>query len=296
MRQLRCATRRSALALAQCRSLLGRLALGDGGLDIEELHVVTSGDKILDRPLADVGGKGLFVKEIEEALLDGRADFAVHSMKDVPVALSPGLVIAAIPAREDPRDAVISPRYGSLGALPSGARVGTSSERRSVTLRALRPDLDPVPVRGNVDTRLAKVDRGDFDAIVVARAGLIRLGLEARVTEILEPEIFLPAVGQGALGVECRAVDASTVSLLLRLHDSESAIRVDAERGVLAAVGGDCRTPLGAYAERVGNSLNLRAWVAVGSIIRRAESRVPWPDARADAEQIGEQLGKRLLG
>ncbi len=170
---------------------------------------MTTGDKVQDRPLSEIGGKGLFVKEIEEALLDGRADFAVHSIKDVPAELPTGLSIACIPVREDPRDVLVSPRHGTLAALPHGARVGTSSLRRAVALKVARPDLDCVPVRGNVDTRLRKVDAGEYDAIVLARAGLVRLELEGRATEILSTDVSLPAVGQGALGIECRDVDAA---------------------------------------------------------------------------------------
>ena len=201
MARLVYATRRSPLALAQCRALVARLVAVHPAVEMVELQIVTTGDKVQDRPLSEIGGKGLFVKEIEEALLDGRADFAVHSIKDVPAELPGGLSIACIPVREDPRDVLVSPRHGTLAALPHGARVGTSSLRRAVALKSARPDLDCVPVRGNVDTRLRKVDAGDYDAIVLARAGLVRLGLEGRATEILSPDVSLPAVGQGALGV-----------------------------------------------------------------------------------------------
>ena len=211
---------------------------------------MTSGDRIQDRPLSEVGGKGLFVKEIEEALLAGRADFAVHSIKDVPGALPPGLAITCVPKREDPRDVLVAPKHGTLAGLPHGARVGTSSLRRVVALRRARPDLDLVPVRGNVDTRLRKVDAGEYDAIVLARAGLVRLGLEGRATEVLSAEASLPAVGQGALGIECRADDAASRAVLASMHDAVSAKCVAAERGVLVALEGDCKTPIAAYAER----------------------------------------------
>ncbi|MBL8610779.1 MAG: hydroxymethylbilane synthase, partial [Myxococcales bacterium] len=196
------ATRKSALALAQSRAFVARLVASSPGLEVAEEQVVTTGDKIQDRPLSEVGGKGLFVKEIEEALLDGRAHFAVHSIKDVPAELPPGLELVCIPRREDPRDVLVAPRHGTLAALPAGARVGTSSLRRAIALSRARPDLVIGPLRGNVDTRLRKVDAGEHDAIVLARAGLVRLGLEARATDVLAPEISLPAVGQGALGIE----------------------------------------------------------------------------------------------
>jgi hydroxymethylbilane synthase len=290
------ATRRSALALAQSRAFVGALAAradaaGLGNLDAQELLVTTSGDTIQDRPLADVGGKGLFVKEIEEALLDGRAAFAVHSYKDVPAALASGLVVACVPRREDARDVLVCPKYGTLDALPRGARVGTSSQRRAVALRRARPDLDVVAVRGNVDTRLRKVDAGDFAAVVLARAGLVRLGLEGRATEVLPKDVSLPAVGQGALGIECRADDAATRDLISLLHDDETATCVAAERGVLAALGGDCTTPLGAHAERVGELLRLRVFVARpdGSDFRQSAITATWPPTPALAAAIGAQ-------
>jgi hydroxymethylbilane synthase len=290
------ATRRSALALVQCRAFVARLRAAEPGLDARELQVVTSGDRIQDRPLAEIGGKGLFVKEIEEALLDLRADFAVHSIKDVPASLPEGLVIACIPAREDPRDVLVAPRHGALAALPRGARVGTSSLRRMVALKARRPDLDVVPLRGNVDTRLRKVDAGECDAIVLARAGLLRLGLEGRATEILGTDVSLPAVGQGALGIECRRDDAATRTLLAWLHDPLTATCVAAERGVLLALGGDCKTPLGAHAERNGDALRLRAFVARpdGSAVRANERSSPWPATEDEAHALGRELGDTL--
>jgi hydroxymethylbilane synthase len=291
------ATRRSPLALAQCGAFVARLGAAHPDLELVELQVVTTGDKIQDRPLSEVGGKGLFVKEIEEALLDGRADIAVHSIKDVPGQLPAGLEIACVPLREDPRDALVSPRYGSLAALPRGAKVGTSSLRRMVSLARRRPDLEIVPVRGNVDTRLRKVDEGQFDAIVLARAGLVRLGLEGRATEVLEPEASLPAVGQGALGIECRQADVETRRRLRALHDATTAICVAAERGVLVALEGDCKTPLAAYAEKeaMGNLL-LRAFVAEpdGTRLRHEERRAAWPDSEEAARVIGANVGAWL--
>ncbi|MGD0676760.1 MAG: hydroxymethylbilane synthase [Polyangiaceae bacterium] len=294
------ATRRSALALAQCRALVVHLCATEPSLETRELLVVTTGDRVQDRPLADVGGKGLFVKEIEEALLEKRADFAVHSMKDVPGEIASGLVIACIPKREDPRDVLVSPRYRTLDALPRGARVGTSSLRRAIALSQHRPDLVIEPLRGNVDTRLRKVDAGQCDAIVLARAGLLRLGLEDRATQILEPDTSLPAAGQGALAIECREADEGVRTLLSRLHDPETGVCVAAERGVLAAVGGDCRTPLGAFAEHAGDHLRLRALLASGhpgsrsSGVRYSDRATDWPESEAHAEAFGRSVGTAL--
>jgi hydroxymethylbilane synthase len=292
------ATRRSALALAQCRAFVASLQAAVPALSTTELLVVTTGDRIVDRPLADIGGKGLFVKEIEEALLERRADFAVHSIKDVPGTLPGGLHIACIPRREDPRDALVAPRHGTLDALPLGARVGTSSLRRMVALKARRPDLDVVPLRGNVDTRLRKVDEGECDAIVLARAGLVRLGLAGRATDVLGPDVSLPAVGQGALGIECRDSDAETREILAHLHHPETATCVAAERGVLVALGGDCKTPLGAHATREADTIHLRAFIAQpdGTGLRRGEVTLPWPETEDQARDLGLRLGESLLG
>lgn len=259
--------------------------------------MVTTGDRIVDRPLATMGGKGLFVKEIEEALLERRADFAVHSLKDIPGEIAPGLVIACVPRREDARDVLVAPRHVTLEALPRGARVGTSSLRRLVSIKARRPDLVIEAVRGNVDTRLRKVDAREVDAIVLARAGLVRLGLEDRATQVLAPDVSLPAVGQGALGIECRESDTATRELVARLHDEDTAKCVRAERGVLIALGGDCTTPLGAHAERSGNSMRLRAFVAMpdGTDLRHAERAVPWPATEAEAHALGFGVGRILL-
>jgi hydroxymethylbilane synthase len=299
------ATRRSALALAQCRAFVARLKAAYEELELVEEQVVTSGDKIQDRPLSEVGGKGLFVKEIEEALLEGRADIAVHSIKDVPGELPAGLAITCIPAREDPRDVLVAPRHGTLAALPSGAKIGTSSLRRALSLLAVRPDLQIVPLRGNVDTRLRKVDAGEADAIVLARAGLVRLGLAERATEVLSPEISLPAVGQGALGIESRIVDEGTRAMLAVLADETTSRCVSAERGVLLGLQADCKTPLGAFAEateRAGvRGMRLRAFVALpdgasphGRIERRDEW-IAWPASDADAAAFGSKIANSLL-
>jgi hydroxymethylbilane synthase len=258
---------------------------------------VTSGDQIQDRSLAEIGGKGLFVKEIEEALLASKADFAVHSLKDLPGLLPAGLLLACIPPREDPRDALVAPQYRTLDALPVGARVGTSSLRRSISVKALRPDLVIELLRGNVDTRLRKVESGQYDAIVLARAGLVRLGLEHKVTQTLSLDAFLPAPGQGALGIECRTEDTVTRALLSALHDESAATCVAAERGVLIALGGDCKTPLGAHADRFDDRLRLRAFVAEvdGSRLRRGEDVVTWPASEVEAHELGIALGRTLV-
>jgi hydroxymethylbilane synthase len=289
------ATRRSALALAQCRAFVARIAALHPGIELVEEQVVTTGDKIQDRPLSEVGGKGLFVKEIEEALLERRADIAVHSIKDVPAVLPDGLAITCIPAREDPRDVLVAPAHRTLAALPPGAKVGTSSLRRAVGIRSARPDLVIVPMRGNVDTRLRKVDGGECDAIVLARAGLVRLGLEARATEVLEPEVSLPAVGQGALGIETRIDDVRTRDLLAALTDETTSRCVHAERGVLFALGADCKTPLGAFAERAGAQMRLRAFVeSENSRVARQEETASWPATDEEATAFGRRVGERL--
>lgn len=296
MQRLRFATRKSKLALAQSRAFGVTLVAGNAGLTLEELLVVTTGDKIQDRPLSEVGGKGLFTKEIEEALLAREADFAVHSIKDVPYALPPGLVIACIPKREDPRDVLVSPKHKTLAALPAGAKVGTSSLRRAVLLRRARPDLDIVPLRGNVDTRLAKVDRGEVDAILLARAGLVRLGLSDRATEIIEPSVMLPAVGQGALGIETREDDAATRDMLLVVHHHESAIAVAAERGVMFALEADCKTPIASYARREGDELVVRAFRSElsGDNPREEMVRAAFPKDEGTARAMGIELGRKL--
>jgi hydroxymethylbilane synthase len=263
--------------------------------------MTTAGDRDRKSPFGQIGERGVFVKEIEEALLERRADLAVHSIKDVPGVLPDGLFIACIPTREDPRDVLVAPKHGNLASLPKGAKVGTSSLRRAVSLRAARPDLEIVPMRGNVDTRLRKVDEGECDAIVLARAGLVRLGLEGRATEILEPEISLPAVGQGALGIECRIDDEATRARLQVLHDPATSRCVAAERGVMVALEGDCKTPLGAFGERRvvaggGLELVLRAFICDpdGTNLRRSENTVAWPASDDDARLVGESLGGKL--
>ncbi len=292
------ATRRSQLALTQSRAFASTLlaaARGDD-LSIDELHIVTSGDKTQDKPLQDIGGKGLFIKELEEALLDGRAHFAVHSIKDVPAELAPNLVIACVPAREDPRDVLVTKSGATLAELPAGARVGTSSLRRALAVREARPDLVIEPIRGNVDTRLRKVTEGPFDAVVLALAGLKRLGWEARATEILSPEVSLPAIGQGALGIECREDDEATRAVLAKVAHAETAIAVAAERAVMASVQGNCRTPVAAFAVRKGDRMALRALLAEpdGTRLRRGARDVLWPASEAESALVGRDLGREL--
>lgn len=296
MRSITVATRKSALALAQCRAWIDELVRQHPGLSVREQHVTTTGDRVLDRSLAAIGGKGLFVKEIEEAILGGEADIAVHSLKDVPPDLLPKLMLSCFPRRADPRDVVVTRSGCRFEELPAKARVGTSSLRRQVQLAELRPDLEFQPIRGNVDTRLKKCEAGEVDAVVLARAGLLRLGLEARATQILEPEQCLPAVGQGALAIEQRADDSDTLALLEPLGHVETALAVHAERGVMLAVEGNCQTPVAAFAERRGGLLRLRAMLAEpdGSNLRRADRSCAWPSTLAEALAFGKQLGATL--
>jgi hydroxymethylbilane synthase len=290
------ATRKSALALAQSRAFIARLAALHPSVSFEELLVTTTGDVVQDRPLAEIGGKGLFVKEIEEALLDGRADIAIHSLKDVPPQLLPSLSIECIPEREDPRDVLVTRSGLPLAELAPGSRVGTGSLRRRVQLLAYRSDLEVVAIRGNVDTRLRKCESGEVDAVVLARAGLNRLGLGARATENIAPEVMLPAVGQGALGIEQRADDRAVSDLLAPLSHSDTKILVTAERGVMLAINGNCTTPVAAFGLRQGDWLFLRAFLAEpdGSRPRSAETTVPFPDSAAAAAEIGRDLGAEL--
>jgi hydroxymethylbilane synthase len=290
------ATRKSALALAQTRQMMHELCARHAGLELEELHVVTQGDRIQDRPLSEIGGKGLFVTEIEQALLDGRADLAVHSMKDLPAALALGLVVGCTPEREDPRDVVVTRDGQRFSELAAGSRVGTSSLRRAVQLRAWRPELEVAAMRGNVDTRLRKCAAGDVDAVILARAGLKRLGLLDRATEVLEPEQMLPAIAQGALAIERRADDERVAALLAPLEHHETAVAVAAERGVLVAVQGSCKLPVAAYAVREGDTLWLRALLCDenGGRMRRRELRTTFPNDAERAHAIGLNVGQSL--
>ncbi len=291
MSELRIATRRSPLALWQAEHVAERLRSLNPGTRVELVPLVTKGDQLLDSPLSRLGGKGLFVKELERAMLDGEADLAVHSMKDVPAAFPDGLGLAAILAREDPRDALIG--APSIEALPQGACVGTASLRRQLQVQAARPDCRIRLLRGNINTRLAKLEAGEYDAILLAASGLKRMGFEDRISRILEPEDMLPAVGQGALGIECRLDDTATRAAVQALNDDESNLRVRAERALGHCMGGSCQLPVAAYALREGNDLWLRGLVGSpdGQRVVRDEIRGP----ASAGEALGQELGQRML-
>src|SRR5215813_5049492 len=290
MSKLKLGTRGSALALWQATWTKSELEKHWPGLNVELIPIKTTGDKILDVPLANIGGKGLFAKEIEEALLDGRIDLAVHSLKDLETWLPHGLVIACVLPRDDPRDVFVSATGASLAALPGSARVGTASLRRQAQLLRHRSDLMVVPIRGNVDTRLRKLEAGEFDAILVALCGLERLDLTGRATEILPREVMLPAVGQGALVIECRAGDETVRQLVGPLHDPISAACVAAERAMLAALDGSCRTPIAGLAEAADGRLTIE-----GRLLKpdgSDEIRGRRQGAIIDAEALGTALGR----
>ncbi|QUJ67421.1 hydroxymethylbilane synthase [Photobacterium sp. GJ3] len=290
---IRIATRKSPLALWQAEYVKAALESAHPGIVVELVPMVTKGDIILDTPLAKVGGKGLFVKELEQAMLENRADIAVHSMKDVPVEFPEGLGLVTICEREDPRDAFVSNHYAHVDELPQGAIVGTSSLRRQCQLLARRPDLQIKTLRGNVATRLRKLDDGEYDAIVLACAGLKRLKMEDRIRCALEPEVSLPAVGQGAVGIECRLDDTRIRSLLDVLSDETTTTRVLCERAMNNRLEGGCQVPIGSYAELEGDQVWLRALVGEpdGTQIVAGEIRGPI----ADAEALGTQLAEELL-
>ncbi|WP_256384230.1 hydroxymethylbilane synthase [Photobacterium toruni] len=290
---IRIATRKSPLAMWQAEFVKAELEQAHPGLVVELLPMVTKGDIILDTPLAKVGGKGLFVKELEIAMLEGRADIAVHSMKDVPVEFPEGLGLVTICEREDPRDAFVSNHYDSIDDLPQGTIVGTSSLRRQCQLRSQRPDLIVNDLRGNVNTRLRKLDEGQYDAIILAAAGLKRLKMEARIRSEIAPETSLPAVGQGAVGIECRLDDQRVRQLLAPLNHQPTATRVLCERAMNNRLQGGCQVPIGSYSELQNDTIWLRALVGEpdGSVIVRAEISGPI----TDAEQLGETLADELL-
>jgi len=290
---LKIATRQSPLALWQANYVKDRLQQLYPDLTIELVPMVTKGDVILDSPLAKIGGKGLFVKELENALLNKEADIAVHSMKDVPMQFPEGLGLAVICQREDPRDAFVSHSYRTFAELPQGAVVGTSSLRRQCQLKALRPDLDIRSLRGNVGTRLSKLDNGDYDAIILASAGLIRLGLADRIASFIDVEQSLPAAGQGAVGIECRTDDVQVHTLLAPLADAETTYCVRAERAMNNHLQGGCQVPIGGYAVLQQGQLYLRALVGDidGSCIIRAEGK----SAVENAEVLGVQIAEQLL-
>ncbi len=290
---IRIATRQSPLALWQAEHVAERLEQAFPGLKTELVKMVTRGDKILDAPLAKVGGKGLFVKELEQGMIDGIADIAVHSMKDVPVEFPEGLHLAVILNREDPTDAFVSNRYKSLAELPANARIGTSSLRRQCQIKAQFPDAEILSLRGNVNTRLAKLDADEYDAIILASAGLKRLGLGERITKGLDSTESLPAIGQGAIGIECRIDDAEIHAYLKVLHDEETSLRVRAERAMNARLNGGCQVPIAGFAEIKGNKLWLRGLVGSpdGAKIYRAEAEASFEQA----EQLGIQVANDLL-
>ncbi|MCL2790901.1 MAG: hydroxymethylbilane synthase [Desulfobulbus sp.] len=285
---LRIGTRASLLAVTQSTWVKDRIEQAHPGIRVELVKITTTGDRILDVPLAKVGGKGLFVKEIEDALLTGAVDLAVHSMKDVPTELPAGLHIGIVPPRETAQDALLSNRHDSIAALPAGATVGTSSLRRRSQLAALRPDLAIVDLRGNIDTRLRKLDDGLFDAVILAGAGLHRLGLASRITSLLEPDQMLPAIGQGALGIELRRDDAGLLAGLQVLHHPATAVAVAAERAFLLRLEGGCQVPIGAHATLHDDTLTLTGLIA------SVDGRVLIKDqATAKAEKAAE-LGATL--
>lgn len=291
---IRIATRKSPLALWQAEHVAGRLRAAFPGIRTELVKMVTRGDKLLDAPLAKVGGKGLFVKELEQGMLDGEADIAVHSMKDVPVEFPAGLHLAAILEREDPRDAFVSVHYPSFHALPPHAKIGTSSLRRQCQIRERFPGCEILNLRGNVNTRLAKLEAGEFDAIVLAVAGLKRLGFGDRITESLPPEACLPAIGQGAIGIECRVEDVRVNEWVGSLHDTETALRVTAERAMNERLQGGCQVPIAGFAEIDGGILRLRGLVGSPDGRHMLRGEVSGPCEKA--HDLGIALAEELLG
>ena len=293
MSVIRIATRKSPLALWQAEHVADRLLAAHPGLRVELVTMTTRGDRILDAPLSKVGGKGLFVKELEQGMLDGQADIAVHSMKDVPVDFPAGLHLPVVLAREDPHDAFVSNRFARFEDLPEGAVLGTSSLRRQVQVRALRRDLEVRDLRGNVNTRLAKLDAGDYDAIVLASAGLMRLGMGARIASRLTTEQCLPAIGQGIVGIECRVGDTAVESAIAPLADADATVRITAERALNRRLAGGCQVPVAGHAELSGGVLRLRGLVGRldgSEVIRDEVSGAP-----EEAAALGTALAERLI-
>jgi hydroxymethylbilane synthase len=290
---LRIATRSSALALWQAQHVAARLGALAAPRPVELLPLTTQGDRNLQDSLALTGGKGLFVKELENALVDGRADLAVHSMKDVPVELPAGFVIAAVLEREDPRDAFVSPHWSSLTALPPGARVGSSSLRRQCQLLQHRPDLRILPLRGNVDTRLRKLEHGDYDAVILAVAGLKRLQLTHKITAVLDVQVSLPAIAQGTIGIECRTDDKETRRLLAQLNHAPTWQRTLAERALNRGLSGSCNLPVAGYAELGRHTLTLRGRVGLPDGSRVVDGELC--GSAAEAENLGERLAADML-
>ena len=291
--KLRIGTRGSKLALTQSEWVKEKIEARHSDIQVELVRIKTTGDKILDSPLSKIGGKGLFVKEIEEALLSKRIDLAVHSMKDVPATLPDGLILTAFPEREDPRDAFLSVKYQDLEQLPSGARVGTGSLRRSAQLLHIRPDLELGPMRGNVDTRLGKLEAGSYDAIILAVSGLKRLGLEDRISQALAVEKLLPAIGQGALGLEARREDERTIRCVDFLNHRKTEVTVKAERAFLIELEGGCQVPLGAYCRTENGQMHLEGMVAELDGSRVLRDRMTGTED--DAQEMGVTLARRLL-
>ncbi len=289
---IKIATRQSPLALWQAEHVAERLESLFPDVKTELVKMVTKGDKILDAPLAKIGGKGLFVKELEQGMLEGRADLAVHSMKDVPVAFPEGLHLAAILEREDPTDAFVSNHYKSLAELPSVAKIGTSSLRRQCQIKERFPHAEILSLRGNVNTRLAKLDAGEYDAIILASAGLKRLGMSARITESLDAEVSLPAIGQGAIGIECRASDVEINQYVSALHDAQTAVRVSAERAMNERLNGGCQVPIAGYAVIRNDQLFMRGLVGApdGSVLYRAERTASVDQANETGVIIADDL------
>ncbi|MDO8526175.1 MAG: hydroxymethylbilane synthase [Deltaproteobacteria bacterium] len=287
-------TRGSPLALTQSRGVALSLQQRDPNLKIEEVIIETSGDRYTGDRLADAGGKALFVKEIEEALLTKKVDFAVHSLKDVPGILPQGLMLAAFPPREDARDAFLSVRYASFDALPRGARLGTSSPRREMQIRAMRPDLVILPVRGNIDTRLKKIENGEYDALVLAAAGLHRLNKKNVIRNYFDPDVLIPAVGQGVLGIETRVDEKELISFLkTHLEERVSSLTARAERMFLEKMGGDCYTPLAGYARLQGETLHLVGWMATPDGQRNVRLEKSGPSTHP--EELGAVLAGEVL-
>jgi len=295
-RRLTIATRESALAMWQAEHIRARLAALYPECDVGLVGITTQGDRIIDQPLADIGGKGLFIKELEVAMAEDRADLAVHSLKDVPMEMPAGFALAAICAREDPRDAFVSNRYLDLAGLPGGARVGTSSLRREAQLRERDPLLQVLPLRGNVNTRLRKLDEGQYEAIILAAAGLKRLGFGQRIASLLDPEESLPSVGQGALALECRADRADVIAALAPLADRDTTLATTAERAFSRALAGSCHTPLAAHALFRHDELWLRGLLASrdGAEVIRGEKAAAVADAAA-ADALGLALADDFL-
>lgn len=293
MKTLRIATRNSPLALWQAEDVKARVEALDMGVTVKLLKMTTKGDKLLDSPLAKIGGKGLFVKELETAILDGRADIAVHSIKDVPAVLPPGLRVAHIMERENPHDAFVSNHFQNPESLPEGAHVGTCSLRRQAQLMARFPHLEVHNLRGNVNTRLSKLDNGEYDAIILAAAGLIRLGMQERIACELSVEHSLPAAGQGIVGIESRVGDEETAAILDQLHHDETSYRVMAERALSARLDGGCQVPIGAYSELQGNQLWLRGLVATpdGKTVITADATAH----QNEAVDLGVRVAEMLL-